>query len=103
MRRFLALIAIPLLACVVLAGCGSSKSSLIIVILFFVFVFVFILELGRHGDRVVRQGADSGHPEGHGATVSRSRRSSKARRHADRCDAMAANFVLYFWDGTTPR
>jgi FKBP-type peptidyl-prolyl cis-trans isomerase len=27
MRRFLALIAIPLLACVVLAGCGSSKSS----------------------------------------------------------------------------
>jgi len=27
MRRFLALIAIPLLACIVLAGCGSSKSS----------------------------------------------------------------------------
>jgi FKBP-type peptidyl-prolyl cis-trans isomerase len=27
MRRFLALIAVPLLACVVLAGCGSSKSS----------------------------------------------------------------------------
>ena len=27
MRRFLALIAIPLLACVVLAGCGSSKPS----------------------------------------------------------------------------
>ncbi len=27
MRRFLALIAIPLLACVVLAGCGSSKST----------------------------------------------------------------------------
>src|SRR6266571_3884029 len=27
MRRFLALIAIPLLACVVLAGCGSSKPA----------------------------------------------------------------------------
>jgi len=101
MRRFLALIAIPLLACVVLAGCGgssksggsSSSSSA-------------SPSAGANG-AVTATGAFDKTPtvtipkakagtsltvktliQGSGATLTKS-------------DAMAANFVLYFWNGTT--
>jgi FKBP-type peptidyl-prolyl cis-trans isomerase len=100
MRRFLALIAIPLLACVVLAGCGSSKStasssssssssssnensS--------------VTATGSFGKlpKVVIPKAKAGNSlavktliQGTGATYSAA-------------DALAANFVLYFWDGTS--
>ena len=58
MRRFLALIAIPLLACLVLAGCGgSSKSSLVLVIVIVIDILFLSRELVRHGDRIVRSAA----------------------------------------------
>jgi peptidylprolyl isomerase len=99
MRRFLALLAIPLLACVVLAGCGSSKpaasssspsssSSA---------ANSAVTATGSFGKtpNVTIPKAKAGSTlavktviQGTGTTLTKS-------------DAMAANFVLYFWDGTS--
>jgi FKBP-type peptidyl-prolyl cis-trans isomerase len=99
MRRFLALIAVPLLACVVLAGCGSSKpaasasssasssSS----------ANTSVTATGSFGQlpKVSIPKAQAGSKltvrtlvQGTGATYTKS-------------DALAANFVLYFWSGTS--
>ncbi len=98
MRRFLALIAIPLLACVVLAGCGSSKptasassssSS--------PGANTSVTATGSFGQspKVTIPKAKAGSKltvrtliQGTGATYTKS-------------DALAANFVLYFWSGTS--
>ena len=100
MRRFLALIAIPLLACVVLAGCSSSKSSassssssssssstanssVTATGSFGKTPTVNIPKAKAGSDLAVKTLI-----QGTGATLTKS-------------DAMAANFVLYFWDGTS--
>jgi FKBP-type peptidyl-prolyl cis-trans isomerase len=98
MRRFLALITIPLLACVVLAGCGSSKpaasasssaSS--------AGANTQVTATGSFGKAptVGIPKATAGNSltvktliQGTGTTLTKS-------------DAMAANFVLYFWSGTS--
>ena len=98
MRRFIALIAIPLLACVVLAGCGSSKSSA---------SSSSSSSSSTANSSVTATGSFGKAPavsipkakaggnleiktliQGTGATLTKS-------------DALAANFVLYFWDGTS--
>jgi FKBP-type peptidyl-prolyl cis-trans isomerase len=96
MRRFPALIAVPLLACVVLAGCGSSKpaassssSS--------AGANTSVTATGSFGQlpkvSIPKAKADSNLTvrtliQGTGATYTKS-------------DALAANFVLYFWSGTS--
>ena len=98
MRRSLALIAIPLLACVVLAGCGSSKpaasasssaSS--------PGANTAVTATGSFGKAptVDIPKAKAGNSltirtliQGTGTTLTKT-------------DAMAANFVLYFWTGTS--
>ena len=101
MRRSLALIAIPLLACVVLAGCGSSKpaasSSSSSSASASPGANTAVTATGSFGTapKVVIPKAKPGNSlevrtliQGTGATLTKS-------------DAMAANFVLYFWTGTT--
>jgi len=101
MRRSLALIAIPLLACVVLAGCGSSKptasSSSSSSASASPGANTAVTATGSFGKapKVVIPKAKPGSSlevrtliQGTGATLTKS-------------DAMAANFVLYFWTGTT--
>jgi FKBP-type peptidyl-prolyl cis-trans isomerase len=101
MRRFLAIIAIPLLACVVLAGCGSSKasssssspsasssaagvnSSVTASGLFGKAPKVSIPKAKPGSQLAVRTLI-----QGSGAPLTKA-------------DALAANFVLYFWSGTT--
>lgn len=98
MRRFIALIAIPLLACVVLAGCGSSKSSassssssssstanssVTATGSFGKAPAVSIPKAKAGGNLAIKTLI-----QGTGATLTKS-------------DALAANFVLYFWDGTS--
>src|SRR6266568_1493449 len=100
MRRFLALIAIPLLACVVLAGCGSSKSTasssssssssstgantaVTATGTFGKAPTVDIPKAKPGGSLAVRTLI-----QGTGTTLTKK-------------DALAANFVLYFWSGTT--
>ena len=101
MRRFLALIAIPLLACVVLAGCGSSKSSASSS------SSASASASTAANTAVTATGAFGKTPtvdipkakpgsslavrtliQGTGTTLTKS-------------DALAANFVLYFWTGTS--
>ena len=99
MRRFLALGAIPLLACVVLAGCGSSKSS-----------------SSSSSSPSSSVGASSAVTAtgsfGEAPTVSipKAKPGSKLEVKTliqgsgstlTKADAMAANFVLYFWSGTS--
>jgi peptidylprolyl isomerase len=96
MRRFLALIAIPLLACLALAACGSSKpaasssssaaatnSSVTASGSFGKLPSVTIPKAKANNTLTVRTLI-----QGTGATYSKA-------------DALAANFVLYFWDGTS--
>jgi len=98
MRRFLALGAIPLLACVVLAGCGSSKpaasssssaaaspGSNAAVTATGTFGKTPTVEIpkAKPGDSLTVKTLI----QGTGTTLTKS-------------DAMAANFVLYFWTGT---
>jgi FKBP-type peptidyl-prolyl cis-trans isomerase len=96
MRRFLALIAIPLLACVVLAGCGSSKSSassssstsaanslVTATGSFGQLPKVSIPKAKAGGNLAVKTII-----QGSGATLTKS-------------DALAANYVIYAWDGTS--
>jgi peptidylprolyl isomerase len=101
MRRFLALSAIPLLACVVLAGCGSSKSS---------------SSSSPSSSSSSSVGASSAVTAtgsfGKAPTVSIPKAKPGTKLAVKtliqgtgttltKADAMAANFVLYFWSGTT--
>jgi len=99
MRRFLALIAIPLLACVVLAGCGSSKptASASASSSSSAGANTSVTATGSFGQspKVTIPKAKAGSNltvrtliQGTGATYTKS-------------DALAANFVLYFWSGTS--
>jgi peptidylprolyl isomerase len=100
MRRFLALIAIPLLACVVLAGCGSSKptaSASSSSSAPAAGANTSVTATGSFGQlpKVSIPKAKAGSKltvrtliQGTGATYTKS-------------DALAANFVLYFWSGTS--
>jgi FKBP-type peptidyl-prolyl cis-trans isomerase len=99
MRRFLALIAIPLLACVVLAGCGSSKptASASSSASASAGANTSVTATGAFGQlpKVSIPKAQAGSKltvrtliQGTGATYTKS-------------DALAANFVLYFWSGTS--
>jgi FKBP-type peptidyl-prolyl cis-trans isomerase len=104
MRRLLAIIVIPALACLVIAGCGSSKpsssssssssssaaasnsnanASVTVTGAFGTTPSVKIPKLKADNKLTVKTVI-----QGTGTTVTKS-------------DAMAANFVLYFWDGTT--
>jgi FKBP-type peptidyl-prolyl cis-trans isomerase len=108
MRRFLALIAIPLLACVALAGCGSSKSS----------------SSSSSTSASASASASGGSVSGAGANTAVTATGAfgkapkvtipKALPGTDltvktliqgtgsaltKQDALAANFVLYFWQG----
>ena len=99
MRRFLALLAIPLLACVVLAGCGSSKpaassssspssssgaNSAVTATGSFGKTPNVTIPKAKAGSTLAVKTVI----QGTGTTLTKS-------------DAMAANFVLYFWDGTS--
>jgi peptidylprolyl isomerase len=96
MRRFLALGAIPLLACVVLAGCGSSTSS------------------SASSSSSSSAGASSGVTATGSFGAAPKVSIPKVKPGSDlevktliqgsgstltKADALAANFVLYFWDG----
>ena len=100
MRRLLAITVIPLLACLVIAGCGSSKpsasssssaaannssanASVTVAGAFGATPVVKIPKLHADNKLTVKTVIP-----GTGATVTKS-------------DAMAANFVLYFWSGTS--
>jgi len=101
MRRLLAITVIPLLACLVIAGCGSSKPSssasssssaatnpnanadVSVAGAFGTTPVVKIPKLDANNKLTVKTVI-----QGTGAPVTKS-------------DAMAANFVLYFWDGTS--
>jgi FKBP-type peptidyl-prolyl cis-trans isomerase len=103
MRRLLAITVIPLLACLVVAGCGSSKpssstsasssssaaansnanASVTVAGVFGTTPVVKIPKLDANNKLTVKTVI-----HGAGTTVTKT-------------DAMAANFVLYFWDGTT--
>jgi len=102
MRRLLAITIIPLLACLVIAGCGSSKpsasssssssaaannaaanSSVTVAGAFGTTPVVKIPKLNANNKLTVKTVIP-----GTGATVTKS-------------DAMAANFVLYFWSGNS--
>ena len=102
MRRLLAITVIPLLACLVIAGCGSSKpsssssssssagasnsnanSSVTVGGAFGATPTVKIPKLDANNKLTVKTVI-----AGTGATVTKA-------------DAMAANFVLYFWTGTS--
>ena len=99
MRRFLALIAIPLLACVVLAGCGSSKpaasSSSSASSSSGANAAVAVTGAFGQAPKVTIPKAKAGSSltvrtliQGTGPTLTKN-------------DALAANYVIYFWDGTT--
>ncbi len=96
MRRFLALIAVPLLAGVVLAGCGSSKSTAASSSSSST-ANSSVTATGSFGQspKVSIPNAKAGDKltvrtliQGTGATYTKS-------------DSLAANFVLYFWTGAT--
>jgi FKBP-type peptidyl-prolyl cis-trans isomerase len=101
MRRLLAITVIPLLACLVIAGCGSSKpassasssssaasnpnanASVTVAGPFGTTPVVKIPKLDANNKLTVKTVI-----QGTGATVTKT-------------DDMAANFVLYFWNGTS--
>ena len=96
MRRFLALGAIPLLACGVLAGCGSSKSS----------SSSSSSSVGA-SSAVTATGLFGKAPT---VSIPKAKPGSKLEVKTliqgsgsalTKTDAMAANFVLYFWSGTS--
>jgi peptidylprolyl isomerase len=101
MRRFLALIAIPLLACVVLAGCGSSSKSTASgaspASAAAAGANTSVTATGAFGKvpKVTIPKAKPGNSltvktliQGNGTTLIKT-------------EALAANFVLYFWQGTS--
>jgi FKBP-type peptidyl-prolyl cis-trans isomerase len=99
MRRFLALIAIPLLACVVLAGCGSSSKS---------------TASGSSSSAAASPGANTSvtatgvfdkQPK---VTIPKAKPGNSLTVRTliqgngttlTKTEALAANFVLYFWQG----
>ena len=96
MRRFFALIAFPLLACVVLAGCGSSSKSTASASSS-AGANTSVTATGAFGQtpQVTIPKAKAGSQltvktliQGTGATMTTS-------------DALAANYVVYTWNGTT--
>jgi peptidylprolyl isomerase len=100
MRRFLALGAIPLLACVVLAGCGSSKSSSSAA------SSSASSSVGA-SSAVTATGSFGTAPK---VSIPKAKPGSKLEVKTliqggggtlTKTDAMAANFVLYFWSGTS--
>jgi FKBP-type peptidyl-prolyl cis-trans isomerase len=103
MRRFLALIALPLLACLVLAACGSSKATSSSSSSSSASASP---SAGANAD-VTATGTFGKAPAvtipkaqpGTGLTVKTLIQGTGAT--LTKQDAMAANFVLYFWDGKT--
>jgi peptidylprolyl isomerase len=96
MRRFLALLAIPLLACAVLAGCSSSKSS-----------SVSASSSATANSAVTATGSFGQAPK---VSIPKAKAGSKLEVKTliqgtgtalTKTDALAANFVLYFWSGTS--
>jgi peptidylprolyl isomerase len=94
MRRFLAAIAIPLMACLVLAACGSSKPAT-------------SSPARSTGSSVTATGAFDKSPK---VTIPKAKPDNKltvktliqgSGTTLTGSDALAANFVLYFWDGKT--
>jgi FKBP-type peptidyl-prolyl cis-trans isomerase len=100
MRRFLALIAIPLLACVVLAGCGGSSKST-------ASSSSSAASSPGANTAVTATGAFDKTPKvtipktkpGNSLTVKTLIQGSGTA--LTKSDALAANFVLYFWQGST--
>jgi FKBP-type peptidyl-prolyl cis-trans isomerase len=95
MRRFLALIAVPLMACLVLAACGSAKKA------------APSGTASGSGGSVTATGAFDKSPK---VTIPKAKPDNKLTVKTlingtgstlTGQDALAANFVLYFWDGTT--
>jgi len=100
MRRFLALIAIPLLACVVLAGCGGSSKST-------ASSSASAASSPGANTAVTATGAFDKAPKvtipkanaGNSLTVKTLIQGTGTT--LTKKDALAANFVLYFWQGTS--
>jgi FKBP-type peptidyl-prolyl cis-trans isomerase len=99
MRRFLAIIAIPLLACVVLAGCGSSKATSS--------SSASSSAPAGANSSVTATGSFGAAPK---VTIPKAKAGAKLEVKTliqgggstlTKADALAANFVLYFWSGTT--
>ena len=99
MRRFLALIAIPLLACVVLAGCGSSKPT--------ASSSSSSSSSSGANTSVTATGSFGQLPK---VSIPKAQAGSKLTVRTliqgtgapyTKSDALAANFVLYFWSGTS--
>src|SRR5437868_4815174 len=93
MRRFLALIAIPLVACLALAACGSSKPAA-------------SASARTSGGSVTATGLFDTVPK---VTIPKAKPDNKLTVRTliqgtgtplTKTDTLAANFVLYFWDGT---
>jgi FKBP-type peptidyl-prolyl cis-trans isomerase len=98
MRRILALIAIPLLACVVLAGCGSSSKST---------SSASSSSSAGANNAVTATGAFDKTPT---VTIPKAKPGSSLTVRTliqgngttlTKTEALAANFVLYFWQGTS--
>lgn len=83
MRRFLAFLAIPLLACVVLAGCGSSTPTSVTATGLFGKTPTVTIPKAVPGTKLMVKTLI----QGTGAPLTKA-------------DAMVANFVLYYWQGT---
>ena len=101
MRRFLALIAIPLLACVVLAGCGGSSKST-------ASSSSSAASSAGANTAVTATGAFDKTPK---VTIPKTKPGSSLTVRTliqgsgtalTKSDALAANFVLYFWQGNSP-
>jgi peptidylprolyl isomerase len=99
MRRFLALTAIPLLACAVLAGCGSSSSSKS--------SSAPASSSAGVNSSVTATGLFGKAPS---VTIPKAKAGTKLAVKTliqgtgttlTKADALAANFVLYFWSGTS--
>jgi FKBP-type peptidyl-prolyl cis-trans isomerase len=93
MRRFLGLIAIPVLACLIIAGCGSSKpastpsadaNASVTATGSFGKTPTVTIPKAKAGDKLTVKTLI----QGTGPILTKS-------------DALAANFVLYFWEGTS--
>lgn len=96
MRRFLAATAIPLMACLALAACGSSKPAA-----------SSSASAGASGGSVTATGVFDKTPK---VTIPKAKPDDKltvktliqgSGTALTGADALAANFVLYFWDGTS--
>jgi FKBP-type peptidyl-prolyl cis-trans isomerase len=97
MRRFLAIIATPLLACLVIAGCGSSKPA----------PAASATANPNANASVTVTGAFGKTPT---VTIPKSKANNKLTVKTiiqgtgtplTKSEALAANFVLYFWDGAS--